>query len=431
MKIKVYNPSNLKVIEYTKLEDFQGNLKIITKESLEKLKKSIIKYGFVIPKFVWINEGRYYILDGHQSKKALIELEKDGYEIPLIPYCQIQAENKKKAKEILLLINSRYGEMTESGLYDYIVEEEIDFKELITEINYPEIDNDEFINKYFNDEQETEGDDDIPEEAEPITKKGDLIELGMHRLLCGDATIKEDVDRLMDGKNGDMVFTDPPYGIDIVQNKRIRGDNKITFGQVRGKIGADNLGKAGLYKPVINDDKPFDPKFLLKFNKKMILWGANNYASKLPDNAHWIVWNKRVDSINKNFFSDCELAWTNINQKSVKRYDYTWSGMTRRGNRNDELNNRIHPTQKPVGLFANILNDYSKEKQLIIDLFLGSGSTLIACEKTGRICYGMEIDEYYCDIIIQRYKDWCNKNNIKCIIKRNGKLINNEKRTKK
>lgn len=136
----------------------------------------------------------------------------------------------------------------------------------------------------------------------------------------------------------------------------------------------------------------------------MIIWGGNNFASGLPDNSHWIVWYKNMPD---NDFSGAELAWTSIDKKTVKVYTHTWAGMTRAGNRKDELSKRVHPTQKPVGLFADILNDYGPAS--VLDLFGGSGSTLIACEKTNRKCFMMELDPHYCDVILTRWEKYTGK----------------------
>jgi hypothetical protein len=112
MKIKVHNPNNLPIIEYTQLEDFQGDFKLpMSDENLTKLKNSIKKFGVFIPKGVWINEGKFKVLDGHQTKRALQELENEGYEIPKIPYIKIDASDKKDAVEKLLQINSKYADI--------------------------------------------------------------------------------------------------------------------------------------------------------------------------------------------------------------------------------------------------------------------------------------------------------------------------------
>lgn len=113
-----------------------------------------------------------------------------------------------------------------------------------------------------------------------------------------------------------------------------------------------------------------------------------------------------MDKKNNDNFSDVELAWTNIEGKTCKLYHYLWSGLLREGNRDLELKERIHPTQKPVGLLINILNDYSNEGDNILDLYGGSGSTLIACEEINRNCFMMELDPYYCQLIINRWEDF-------------------------
>lgn len=255
-------------------------------------------------------------------------------------------------------------------------------------------------------EEEPEGDPDaIPEHVEPKAKLGDIYQLGEHRLMCGDSTSIQDVERLMDGQKADMVFTDPPYGIDVVKT-----DGNVGGNRKNGRISFANAGKygakanCGTYKPIIGDDKPFDPSFLLTLAPYQIIWGANNFSSKLPDNSHWIVWYKNIPDNN---FSGAELAWTSIDKKTVKTYPYTWAGMTRAGNRKEELAKRVHPTQKPVGLFVNIFNDYKFGS--CIDLFGGSGSTLIACEKTKRKCFMMELDPHYIDVIIARWQKYSNK----------------------
>lgn len=247
--------------------------------------------------------------------------------------------------------------------------------------------------------------DEVPEKVEPRTKLGDIYQLGPHRLMCGDSTSIDAVEKLMDGEKADMVFTDPPYGMGVVKaDGNIDGNRvgKNGYGE-KGQYGKE--AKCGVYRPIIGDDKPFDPTFLLSIAPIQIIWGANHFSEKLPTSPHWLVWNKEMPEGTD--FSGAELAWTNIDKKAVKVYKFVWAGMTRQGNRKEELAQRVHPTQKPVGLFVNILNDY--ESASVIDLFGGSGSTLIACEKTNRKCFMMELDPHYCDIIIARWEKYTSK----------------------
>lgn len=168
-----------------------------------------------------------------------------------------------------------------------------------------------------------------------------------------------------------------------------------------------------IYKKIINDDKPFNPELLLEINTDSIIWGANNFSSKLPDSPRWLVWYKQPEKGNDNTFSDVELAWTNIKGKQCKLYKHLWSGLLREGDRKVELKERVHPTQKPVGLLTQILKDFSNTGNNILDLYGGSGSTLIACEQTDRNCYMMEIDPYYCQVIINRWEEFTGEKAVK------------------
>ena len=228
----------------------------------------------------------------------------------------------------------------------------------------------------------------------------DVIKLYNHRLLCGNAQVKEDLDKLLDGVQVDLLLTDPPYGIDIVKPN--------------GTVGTSDTVEPRLYKPVIGDDKPFDPQHLLDLDVPTIIFGANNFSSKLPDMSKWIVWFKRPSlDLKPNTFSDCELAWTNLKGKAVSCYHHTWFGMIRQGERRLELKERVHPTQKPVGLLKRLIEEYCPPNGVVLDLYGGSGSTLIACAETGRTCYMMELSKDYVEIIQERYWNYRDKDQTK------------------
>ena len=234
--------------------------------------------------------------------------------------------------------------------------------------------------------------DDVPEPpADPITKPGDLWILGNHRLLCGDSTDVLAVERLMDGKKADMVFTDPPYGVSVVKD---------------GKVGADfGVAKKGRYAEVIGDDTTQTAHDAIAICQSLkvpvqIYWGGNYYADKLPPTSCWLIWDKRGDSGIVNTFADCELAWTNMTGPA-RIHKQLWNGMIREG----EKDKRVHPTQKPVALAEWAVEQYLKGST-VLDLFLGSGSTLIACEKLRKACYGMEMSPAYCDVIVKRWEDF-------------------------
>ena len=247
----------------------------------------------------------------------------------------------------------------------------------------------------------SEDDYEPPAEIETDIKPGDIILLGQHRLMCGDSTSAEDVARLMGGKKADLLLTDPPYGINIVNTGRVGIDAPAGF----GKVGTRGMVKARTYHNIEGDDHPFDPRPFLDLAPVVMLFGGNNFASRLPDSPAWLVWDKKAEKgADHNNFSDVELVWTNLKQKSCPIYRHLWSGLLREGDRNVELKDRVHPTQKPVGLIAAILSDHSNPGALCLDPFLGSGTTLIACEQLGRTCYGMEISPQYCQVIIDRWE---------------------------
>lgn len=177
----------------------------------------------------------------------------------------------------------------------------------------------------------------------------------------------------------DLVLTDPPYGIDHPCDFHSRG---------RGALAACRD-----YPKVNGDNRPFDPEPWLVW--PCILWGANHYASRLPDSGGWLVWDKeRPDDLDQ---ATCELAWSNV-VKGVRRLRYLWNGMIRKGD--DEL---YHPTQKPVELMAWCLQlRWTKDFQTILDPYMGSGTTLRAAKDLGRKAIGIEIEERYCEIAARR-----------------------------
>lgn len=265
-----------------------------------------------------------------------------------------------------------------------------------------------------------EKDDEVPEvPPEPQSQVGDLYELGPHRVLCGDSTKLEDVERLMDGKKADMVFTDPPYGmnLDVTNSNNLEGKGK-------GSWKAKNKN----YTPVIGDDGDYDPTHLFETfpdAKEMFLWGFDYFAEFIPNRKEGsvFVWDKRkgVEDM-KLTFSEFELCWSR--EKHLREMvRITWSGLL--GTEQEFDHKRHHPTQKPIALSVWFLEKFAQAQWIVADLFLGSGSTLIASEKTGRICYGMELDPKYVDVIVQRYVDYTGN----ATIKKNGQEITWQKKT--
>ena len=222
--------------------------------------------------------------------------------------------------------------------------------------------------------------DEVPEVVETRCQPGDLWILGSHRLLCGDSTKVDDVDRLMAGATVDAVVTDPPYGIGIDGQKESINANPKHNRKAHEFMGWDK-------------ERPSKELFelLMSFDCPTAIWGGNYFADLLPASRGWIYWSKGQDGLTK---SDGELAWTN----QVKPLRCVVVNRA-------ALQGSVHPTQKPMQVMEFAIEYLETSGSNLFDPFLGSGTTLIAAEKTNRKCYGMEISPKYCDVIIQRWEN--------------------------
>jgi DNA modification methylase len=245
--------------------------------------------------------------------------------------------------------------------------------------------------------------DDVPDApAVPVTVLGDVWLLGRHRLMCGDSTSIDAVERLMDGQKADMVFTDPPYGMFL---------NTNYDAMFSGDAAHKKTGKR--FNAVIGDNDDFNPDFIntvfaaFDYCKEIFLWGADYYSDLIPNrnDGSWVVWDKRcADNMDKVVGNTFELCWSKTKHKRMVAR-ILWSG--HHGMAKDDTKRRVHPTQKPVELVVWFFDYYSMaDKKVVVDPFGGSGSTLIACEKTARDCRMMELDPKYCDVIIQRWQNF-------------------------
>lgn len=244
-----------------------------------------------------------------------------------------------------------------------------------------------------------------PEQLESIVKKGQVWQLGNHRLMCGDSTDKEIVLKLMDGKKADLILSDPPYGMFL----------DTDFSSCLGSLGRKSNTRGNKYDKVIGDNDDFKPElittFFDNFNycKEIFLFGADYFAELLPNknDGSWLVWDKRKESQADAIGSEFELIWSKTKHKRrMLRHD--WFGFLSSQNAKD-AQNRVHPTQKPVSLLVDIVEQWGKDCNNVVDLYGGSGSTLIACEQLNRKCYMMELDEHYCDVIINRWESFTRK----------------------
>lgn len=363
------------LMDYRQLTPMQGNLKNLSKDNFQKLKKEILELGFSEPISIWKSD-KNYILNGHQRLNVIKHMvENEGYLCPKLPVNIVQARDEKEARKKILALTSQYGEITSDGLYEFMSESDISADELIESFNFPEIDFDKFGAEYFKEEIPAEADE-IPEidESKVWVKLGDEFELGEHRLVCGDNKDCQLIDN-------HLILTDPPYGIDLIDNGQSVGGGTKEY-------------RTKKFKAVQGDKEEFDPTWLLSFKMPTVMFGGNYF--KLPPSKCWFVWNKK--HIAERTFANCELAWTNLD-RHAKVYDCTWDGYCKAGKEGP----KVHPTQKPVKLISDVLADL-QEYDNIFDPFGGSGTTLIACELLKRKCFMVEIDPYYCQVIIERWE---------------------------
>ncbi len=249
-------------------------------------------------------------------------------------------------------------------------------------------------------------DDEIPEVKESKVKRGDIWQLGEHRVMCGDSTSSDDVAKLMNGEKADMVFTDPPYGMDF--SGGIHADGSKSYNAKHGKIKNDKMSEqAGddFLDKINTNIKDFNRgAFYITFYRLGISKFYNSLNRVGLKCRSLVIWNKGNHTLsNSDYMSKYEpifYGWVD---------EHNFYG----GNNGMDIwdikrtsKNELHPTMKPIELCEKGLKDGSIKSQLVLDLFLGSGSTLIAAEKLNRKCYGMELDEKYCDVIINRWEQF-------------------------
>lgn len=237
-------------------------------------------------------------------------------------------------------------------------------------------------------------DDDEPlsfDDAPTRSKLGDHWVIGKHHVICGDSSDIKTIKKF--NVNFDAVITDPPYGINIVGGGKsfgsVGGGKIVAVTQYKTVMGDENSDVAGICFNLIQEIYP---------NTIQCWWGANHYSGKasLPDSSCWLVWDKE----NTGNFADAELAWTNF-KGAVRIFKHMWNGMLRASER--ESGSRVHPTQKPIALTEWIISTLKINKGCnILDLFGGSGSTLLGADKAGCNGFGIELDPYYVDVILSR-----------------------------
>lgn len=387
----------IEYVDVAKLKPYDKNTRKHEDYDVSQIAKSIEQYGFNDPIGIWGKDN--IIVEGHGRLLAAKKLGMD--KVPCIRLDNLTDEQRRE----YAIMHNKTAELS-AWDFDLLAAEidGLDFSGFDIDWGLPA------------DEEETEITEDEPpevdEENEPICKLGDIWQLGRHKLICGDSTDRATVERLMDGKKADMVFTDPPYGV------------SYTGGVIHG----NTINKSHKREMLKNDEIDIYCKFIpvlcnvIDDGAIYIFYATRNTLElflPLKENGievnSIIVWNKintgyaDMNSNYKNKYEPCVYA-------HKKGHKLNFVGATNECTvwdiEKDRVNN-LHPTQKPVALPARAIKNSSIKDNIVLDLFGGSGSTLIACEQLDRVCYMAEIDEHYCDVIIKRWENLTGKKAVK------------------
>ena len=461
---------NWRELQFIQQDDFKD----IPIEARHKLKASLVGNNFIQPFYVWESkEGVLFCLDGKHRTIFLEELLAEGYDVPYkLPATFVECENKKEAAKLVLVFSSAYAKITQTGLNNFITLNELDWAELKGQIDLPEFSVDRFEQKFdhydvldtTNDEDDNFGKDDF----ELVVKLGDLFQLGRHKLVCGSFRESETVKLLMGEEKARIVFCDPPYNLpaNFFTNKDEKrhtdfamGAGEMTDSEFMHFLSSIMLtSKASTVEGAIHyicmDFRHVwhmteaarlsygspEPKQVCVWNKDMMANGSFYRAKQelvfafVNGNAKHL-WNKDLIDEGGFYKNENELVFIFKNGDGAKHLSHldlsdrirtnVWNYPSATSTANpDRYELKNHPTPKPVQMVADAILDTSEENEIVIDWFLGSGTTLIAAEKTNRICHATEIEPKYVQHIIFRYKNFCEKNGVPFYFKHlNGDLV--------
>lgn len=375
-------------VDINELISPEYNPRQITDEEMGKLKNSINEFGYVAP--IIVNKHNNHIVGGNQRYEALKSL---GYTDVDVIFVDEPDLNREKALNIAL--NKISGEWDFVKLADILDDLELnDFDISITGFDELELEDFGIEDPTEHEPVEIVEDDyDLEDDIEVTVELGDIYQLGNHRLMCGDSTSVDDVEKLMNGNKADMVFTDPPYSYNYQSNMRTKSEK---------------------FDVLMNDDKILNFMHPLKIVNDGFVFICTTWKvldkwiplfKQYYNLSNMIIWNKGgggIGDLKHTFLTDYEIILCSNNEREIigKRIGSVWNI------RKDNVNDYVHPTQKPIELSANAIKNVTKETHNVLDLFGGSGSTMIACEQLNRNCYMMELDPKYCQVIINRWEEF-------------------------
>lgn len=352
----------------------------------EKIKQSLLKFGYVDP--IIVNED-LTVIGGHQRLTVLKDLD---YETAK---CVIVDLPKEDEKALNIALNKITGQWDEALLADLLLDlQESDFNLDLTGFEPPEIDD---ILSNVHDKELSEDEFDVEEELKKptVSRQGDIWQLGKHRVICGDSTKAETYKQLLDDRKANLVVTDPPYNVDVEETA--------------GKILNDNMSDGDFYQFLLSMFTQVENH--MEDDASIYVFHADteglNFRKAFKDAGFYLsgccIWKKNSLVLGRSPYQwqhePCLYGWKNKGkhqwfsdrkQTTIWEYDRPKSS-------------KDHPTMKPIQLMAYPIQNSSMRGTIVLDPFLGSGSTLIAADQTGRVCYGIELDEKFVDVIVKRY----------------------------
>ena len=377
-------------VDINELISPEYNPRQITDDEMGKLKNSINEFGYVTP--IIVNKHNNHIVGGNQRYEALKSLGYTDVDVVFVDEPDIQRE-----KALNIALNKISGEWDFVKLADIIDDLELnDFDISLTGFDDLELESfgiEEEDSKEHEPVEIVEDDYELEDDIEVTVELGDIYQLGNHRLMCGDSTSVDDVEKLMNGNKADMVFTDPPYSYNYQSNMRTKSEK---------------------FDVLMNDDKILNFMHPLKIVNDGFVFICTTWKvldkwiplfKQYYNLSNMIIWNKGgggIGDLKHTFLTDYEIILCSNNEKEIigKRIGSVWNIGK------DNVNDYVHPTQKPIELSANAIKNVTKETHNVLDLFGGSGSTMIACEQLNRNCYMMELDPKYCQVIINRWEEF-------------------------
>ena len=370
----------IKVAEISNIKPYENNPRKLSEQAIEKVAVSLKEYGFRQPIVV---DKNMVIVAGHTRYRASKKLGLKQVPISIIDNLSEEQINAYRIADNRTAEESEWdNELLKMEIKEL---EAKDFKLDLLGFNDQQLNN-----ILFEEKQGLTDEDEVPETPEePISKLGDIWKLGNHRVMCGDSTFIDNIDLVTKKEKIDMVFTDPPYNIDYqgVKDKRKIKNDKMDDESFVDFLTSSLLGCETMYVCCSWQYAHLFREAMTKIARKpkaMIIWDKVNPAQHLDKyfKQHEIIY----------YYGD-------FGGQKTLRGD-VWNLKRKK--------NTLHPTMKPVELITMALED-QKDKKTVYDGFLGSGSTIIACEKMDRICYGMELDPKYCDVIIKRWENFTGK----------------------